>query len=179
MRDLKDYLVRAKDGKPLNPGSPFNIKADSAVLSNFQKQDITKLFTQRTKETGQQISAEALDYIYEQSRGQPWIVNSLFMRATMRILDEHSRETVTIEHIQEAHEQMIQARETHLDALVYRMKNPAVQKVMETLLAGTTDFDLFESEGFRLCLDLGLESPWKTAIPQWQTRYTAKSLPAK
>jgi hypothetical protein len=156
MRDLKDYLVSAKDGNPLNPGSPFNIKADSAVLTNFQKQDIAKLFAQRTEETGQQISAEALDYIYEQSRGQPWIVNSLFMRATMRILDEHSRETVTIEHIQEAREQMIQARETHLDALAYRMKNPAVQKVMETLLAGATDFDLFESEGFRLCLDLGL-----------------------
>jgi hypothetical protein len=156
MRDLKDYLVSVKDGKPLNPGSPFNIKADSAVLSNFQKQDIAKLFAQRTEETGQQISDEALDYIYEQSRGQPWIVNSLFMRATMRILDENSRETVTIEHIQEARAQMIQARETHLDALAYLMKNPAVQKVMETLLSGATDFDLFESEGFRLCLDLGL-----------------------
>jgi hypothetical protein len=24
MRDLKDYLVQSKDGKPLNPGSPFN-----------------------------------------------------------------------------------------------------------------------------------------------------------
>jgi hypothetical protein len=158
MRDLKDYLVSAKDGKPLNPGSPFNIKADSAVLSNFQKQDIAKLFAQRTGEIGQQISAGALDYVYEQSGGQPWIVNSLFMRATMRVLDENSRETVTIEHIQEARGQMIQARETHLDALAYRMKNPAVQKVMETLLSGATDFDLFESEGFRLCLDLGLVS---------------------
>ncbi|AEF81710.1 hypothetical protein [Leadbettera azotonutricia] len=26
MRDIKDYLTAAKDGTPVNPGSPFNIK---------------------------------------------------------------------------------------------------------------------------------------------------------
>ncbi|MDR0392373.1 MAG: hypothetical protein LBH59_10735, partial [Planctomycetaceae bacterium] len=82
MRDLKDYIIRAKDGKPVNPGSPFNIKADSATLSNFSKNDVDKLFAQRTEETGQQITRDALDYVYEQSKGQPWIVNSLFARAT-------------------------------------------------------------------------------------------------
>ncbi|MDR3122558.1 MAG: ATP-binding protein, partial [Treponema sp.] len=85
MRDLKDYITAAKGGVPVNPGSPFNVKADSAVLSNFHQEDIARLFAQRTAETGQQITAEALDYVYEQSRGQPWIVNSLFMRATMRV----------------------------------------------------------------------------------------------
>ncbi|MDR3304140.1 MAG: ATP-binding protein, partial [Treponema sp.] len=40
MRDLKDYLVSAKDGKPVNPGSPFNIKEDSAEISNFTQEDI-------------------------------------------------------------------------------------------------------------------------------------------
>ncbi|MDR3171422.1 MAG: ATP-binding protein, partial [Treponema sp.] len=102
MRDLKDYLVSAKDGKPVNRGSPFNIKEDSAVLSNFTQEDIVRLFAQRTAETGQQITEEALDYVYEQSKGQPWIVNSLFKRATMRILDENSNETVTIDHIRQA-----------------------------------------------------------------------------
>ncbi|MDR3145084.1 MAG: ATP-binding protein, partial [Treponema sp.] len=33
MRDLKDYITAAKGGVPVNPGSPFNVKADSAVLS--------------------------------------------------------------------------------------------------------------------------------------------------
>ncbi|MDR3342706.1 MAG: hypothetical protein LBT14_07965 [Treponema sp.] len=60
MRDLKDYLVSAKDGKPVNRGSPFNIKEDSAVLSNFSQEDITHLFAQRTVETGQEITKEAL-----------------------------------------------------------------------------------------------------------------------
>ncbi|MDR0876600.1 MAG: PD-(D/E)XK nuclease domain-containing protein [Treponema sp.] len=156
MRDLKDYSTAAKDGIAPNPGSPFNIKEDSAVLSNFQKDDIAKLFAQRTQETGQQITSEALDYVFDQSLGQPWIVNSLFMRATMRILDEDSRETVTIEHIREAREQMILARETHLDSLAVRMENPQVRKVMETLIAGESDPALTEGEGFRICIDLGL-----------------------
>jgi hypothetical protein len=153
---LKSWMQEINNGKPINPDSPFNIKADSAELSNFTKNDIARLFAQRTEETGQQISEEALDYAYEQSKGQPWIVNSLFMHATMRILDENSRETVTIDHIRQAREQMILAWETHLDALAFRMEHHAIQKVMETLMAGTVDFDLPKSEGFRQCMDLGL-----------------------
>jgi hypothetical protein len=156
MRDLKDYVTAAKDGLPVNPGSPFNIKEDSAFLSNFQREDIGRLFAQRTEETGQEIAAEALEYVYEQSRGQPWIVNSLFQRATMRVLNEDSAERVTIDHIQEARKQMILSRETHLDALAYRLEDPGVRKVMETLITGEPDTRLASGEAFRLCLDLGL-----------------------
>jgi hypothetical protein len=156
MRDLKDYITAAKDGNAPNPGSPFNIKADSALLSNFKKEDIAKLFSLRTEETGQQITPEALEYIYEQSKGQPWIVNSLFMRATMRILDEESTETVTIAHIREAREQMILARETHLDALAHRLNDPQIRSVMESLMTGESNPSLANSEAFRLCMDLGL-----------------------
>jgi hypothetical protein len=156
MRDLKDYITAAKGGIPVNPGSPFNIKEDSALINNFSKTDIERLFAQRTEETGQEITPEALDYVYDQSRGQPWIVNSLFKRATMRILDEDSRETVSLAHIREAREQMILARETHLDALAYRMEDSRIRRVLETLMSGASDVTLTESEGFRLCLDLGL-----------------------
>ena len=120
MRDLKDYITAAKDGVAPNPGSPFNIKEDSAILSNFSKPDIEKLFYQRTEETSQTINSDALDYVYEQSCGQPWIVNSLFKRATMHVLQEDDYSTVTLAHVIEAREQMVFARETHLDALVYQ-----------------------------------------------------------
>jgi hypothetical protein len=156
MRDLKDYITAAKGGVAPNPGSPFNIKADSAALANFGREDIDRLFAQRTAETGQGITGEALDYVYDQSRGQPWIVNSLFQRATMRILGEESRETVGLAHIMEAREQMILARETHLDALAYRLEDPRIRKVMETLITGEPDINLASGEAFRLCLDLGL-----------------------
>jgi hypothetical protein len=156
MRDLKDYITASKGGIAPNPGSPFNIKEDSAVLSNFQKEDIIHLFAQRTAENGQQITPEALDYVYEQSKGQPWIVNSLLKRATLRILDQESTETVTLIHIKEAREQMILARETHLDALAERLKEPRIRGVIEPMIIGDTDPELAESDAFRFCLDLGL-----------------------
>ncbi|MDR0667709.1 MAG: PD-(D/E)XK nuclease domain-containing protein [Prevotellaceae bacterium] len=158
MRDLKDYITAAKGGKALNPGSPFNVKEDSAVLTNFTKEDVVHLFAQRTTETGQQITPEALDYVYEQSKGQPWIVNSLFARATLRILDEHSTETVTVKHIEEVRQQMIMARETHLDALAYRLENPDIRALIEKLISGVSDPTLADSETFRICVDLGLVS---------------------
>jgi hypothetical protein len=156
MRDLKDYITASKGGVAPNPGSPFNIKADSAVLSNFHKDDISHLFAQRTAENGQQITQEALDYVYEQSKGQPWIVNSLFKRATMRILSQENTETVTLAHIEEARQQMILARETHLDALAVRLKDPGIRGVIEPIITGEPNPDLAESDAFRLCLDLGL-----------------------
>jgi hypothetical protein len=156
MRDLKDYITSAKGGVAPNPGSPFNIKADSAVLSNFTQIDIENLFAQRTEETGQTINKDALEYVFEQSGGHPWIVNSLFMRATMRILQDDDYSTVKLEHIKEALEQMILARETHLDSLAYRMEDPKIEKLMATLIAGSVDLELAKSEAFRICSDLGL-----------------------
>jgi hypothetical protein len=156
MRDLKDYIIAAKDGKPVNPGSPFNIKADSVLLSNFSKDGVTKLFVQRTTETGQQITQEALDYVYEQSNGQPWIVNSLFMRATLRILDADSMETVTLEHVRQAREQMIEARETHLDSLGTRLRDPRVKSVIQTIITGNNTPLGRMNPDVELTMDLGL-----------------------
>jgi hypothetical protein len=157
MRDLKDYITASKGGVAPNPGSPFNIKEDSAVLSNFQKEDIANLFAQRTAENGQQITQEALDYVFEQSQGQPWIVNSLFKRATMRILDQESIETVELKHVEEAREQMIMARETHLDALGERLKDPRIRRVVEPIIIGDFNPDLGRTNpDVMLAMDLGL-----------------------
>ncbi|MDR3252928.1 MAG: hypothetical protein LBT35_05140, partial [Tannerella sp.] len=112
MRDLKDYITKSKGGVAPNPGSPFNIKEDSAVIGNFSKDDIIKLFAQHTAETGQQITGEALNYVWEQTKGQPWMVNNLFKRATMQVLKSDDYSTVTYEHVFEARQQIIMARET-------------------------------------------------------------------
>jgi len=157
MRDLKDYITAAKDGAAPNPGSPFNVKSDSVLLSNFSKDDAASLFAQRTEETGQRITDEALDYVYEQSRGQPWIVNSLFQRATMRILKRNDYSTVTREHIEQAREQMIQARETHLDSLGARLREPKIKHVVESILVGNNDPEMGRtSPDVELAMDLGL-----------------------
>jgi hypothetical protein len=156
MRDLKDYITAAKDGVPPSPLSPFNIKTDSILLGNFTQDDEKKLFAQRTEETGQQITDEALEYVWEQSQGQPWIINSLFERVTMRIMKRNDYSTVTREHIEQAREQMILARETHLDSLVVRLREPAIRSMVETLFSGASDLQLADSDTFRICMDLGL-----------------------
>jgi hypothetical protein len=157
MKDLKDYITAAKGGVPPNPGSPFNIKADSAILGNFSRENVGQLFAQRTAETGQAITDEALDYVWEQSGGQPWIVNNLFMRATMRVLDDESTETVTKDIIIAARKQMIDGRETHLDSLEYRLKDPRVKRVIEAVFTGDADSPLnVNDHDVQLCLDLGL-----------------------
>jgi hypothetical protein len=159
MRDLKDYITASKGGVAPNPGSPFNIKEDSVVLTNFHKDDIGKLFAQRTAENGQQITQEALDYVYEQSKGQPWIVNSLFKRATMRVLNEDNNETVTIEHIEAARQQMIEARETHLDALGVRLRDPRIKNVIQAIITGENNPQMGRTHpDVELAMDLGLIS---------------------
>jgi hypothetical protein len=51
---------------------------------------------------------------------------------------------------------MILARETHLDALAYRLEDPKIRSIMETLITGEPDPLMAQGESFRLCLDLGL-----------------------
>jgi hypothetical protein len=80
----------------------------------------------------------------------------------MRILDEDSRETVTIDHVMEAREQMIQARETHLDALEVRLRDPKIRRVIESIITGALDTGINRaSPQVQLAMDLGLVS-WTT-----------------
>jgi hypothetical protein len=162
MKDLKDYITAAKGGAEPNPWSPFNIKEDSVLLGNFSSDDVKKLFAQRTEETGQQIAGEALEYVWEQSQGQPWIINSLFKRATMRVLREDNYETVTLEHVMAAREQMILARETHLDSLAARLRDAKIKKIIEPIITGDINPDLGrDTPDVQYAMDMGLVK-WDT-----------------
>jgi hypothetical protein len=77
MRDLRDYLAEAKGGVPVNPGSPFNIKAASLTLRNFTRDEVAELYLQHTEETGQPFTPEAIDRAFWWTGGQPFLVNAL------------------------------------------------------------------------------------------------------
>jgi hypothetical protein len=157
MRDLKDYLVNSKNGMVLNSGSPFNIKQDSATLANFSKQDVIDLFGQHTAECGRLITEEATELVFEQTGGQPWLVNAIYDRC-LNWLNLSETETITASHIQIAREQIIKSRAVHLDSLAARLKDPRVKKIIEPIMVGAIDPTLAESEDFRFCIDLGLVS---------------------
>lgn len=154
MRDLKDYLVTSKDGLPVNPGSPFNIKERSQTLRNFTEEEVQSLLVQHTEVTGQVFDKTAIQSIYRLSMGQPWLVNSLAKECVLN-LATHG-EPITADHVEAAKEALIKSRAVHIDSLAERLKDPRVKRVVQPILAGSIDPELAEGDEFRMCLDLGL-----------------------
>lgn len=134
MRDLRDYLIKSKDGVDLNPGSPFNIKQDSASIANFAREDVLYLISQHEKETGQIFEAEAKDLAYDLAKGQPWLTNALLQKCVWTICPQEEGLPVKVEHLLEAREMLIQERAVHLDSLLERLRG----------------------DDFRFALDMGL-----------------------
>jgi len=172
MRDLRDYLIKSKDGVPINPGSPFNIKEDSASLSNFSREDVHRLIGQHVTEKAQPFETAAIDLIYDLTRGQPWLVNALAKKCVWNLVPEETREPVNAAHVMQAKELLIQERATHLDSLTERLKEARIKRVIETIMAGKTDITLGRADrDVELCFDLGLicwEDGLRIANPIYQ-----------
>ncbi|NIM18139.1 MAG: hypothetical protein GTO45_31595 [Candidatus Aminicenantes bacterium] len=64
--------------------SPFNI-ADQVVLPPFSLKNVFDLYSQYTGETNQPFSEEAVKKVYEETRGQPWLVNRLGTILTVNV----------------------------------------------------------------------------------------------
>ena len=154
MRDLRDYLIKSKDGKDVNPGSPFNIKHDSANIGNFYPEDIRKLARQHTQAAGQQFTDEALELVWEETKGQPWLVNALLLKCIWTICPDG--ETVTTKHIYQAREMLITARAVHLDSLQERLKDPRIKRIVQPVITGQMDITLTDGDDFQLAVDMGL-----------------------
>lgn len=144
LRDVRDYQVAsgAEPGRS-NPASPFNIVTESLRLGDFTADEIAELYDQHTRATGQEFAKDAVDRVFELTQGQPWLVNSL---AFETVLMSRTTQTITTGQVEEAKERLIRKRATHLDALVARLREPRVERVIEPILAGTwpgtdTSFD--------------------------------------
>ena len=153
---MRDYLVTSKDGRLLNPGSPFNIKEDSVTIGNFSQSDIAALTSQHTQATGQDFSQGALEQIFAYSSGQPWLVNALAKECILRIVPTQIGQTVLAEHVDQAKERLIASRATHIDSLNVRLREPRIRKVIQPILTGASDPTMAEGDDFIFCLDLGM-----------------------
>jgi hypothetical protein len=150
MRDLRDYLATASDGRVLNPGSPFNIKQDSITLRSFTAAEVVELLDQHRQDTGQAFLPAAAALIYEQTRGQPFLVNALAARCVASGAGPIGEAEVWA-----AREGLIAARTTHLDSLAVRLEEPRVARVVEAVLMGDRKLTL-RSDDFAYTVDLGL-----------------------
>lgn len=162
MRDVRDYKAAAGGG-PVRMGSssPFNIKAQSLRLSNFSAAEIRELYGQYTAETGQAFTDDALAKAWELTEGQPWLVNAL-AREVVEKIKVPLEQPVTVEHIEQAKERLIRARETHLDSLLARLREDSVRKILEPVIAGEMpQHDPYDDDQ-QYVIDLGLIAPETT-----------------
>ena len=157
VRDVRDYRIHSSSRKEIvTGGSAFNIKAESLTLGDFTEDEVCTLLAQHTNETGQEFTAEAIETIWRQTQGQPWLVNALAYRACPR--DDQGRYgafPVTAESVLQAQEELIVSRETHLDQLADKLQEERVRRVVGPLLSGGDERD-FSARDLEYVRDLGL-----------------------
>lgn len=156
VRDVKDYRIFSEEKQAMVlGGSAFNIKAESLVLSNFSEKEVQKLYQQHTEATGQIFTEEAVAYAFEQTRGQPWLVNALAYQACFRDLRARDQ-PVTKDVLMRAREELILRRDTHLDVLLDRLQEERVVNIIDAILAGKRKPDPFPTNDVKYASDLGL-----------------------
>ena len=158
VRDIRDYRIRSSAGEVIAGGSPFNVAAKSLRMGDFTEAETRALMAQHTEETGQPFSPAALDSVWTQTRGQPWLVNALCAGACFdnKAGRDRSR-TIEVDDVYAAREELILSRRTHLDQLAHKLEEERVRQVVEPILSGgEVQHDGRDLEYVR---DLGLLAP--------------------
>jgi type II secretory pathway predicted ATPase ExeA len=159
LRDIRDYLVQVRsDNESKGLVSRFNIIKDALTLPNFTQDEIGILYRQHTEASGQVFEDKAIEWAWYWSEGQPWLVNALADEAIVKILKMDFGSAITSAIIDEAAENLIKRRDVHIDALLERLKEPRVARVMNAVIAGRSLKASTYDDDHRYCLDLGLVS---------------------
>ena len=137
VRDIRDYRIRSSTGEVIAGGSPFNVAAKSLRMGDFSEAETRALMAQHTGETGQRFSAAALDSVWAQTQGQPWLVNALCAGACFdnKAGRDRSR-AIEVDDVYAAREELIVSRRTHLDQLAHKLEEARVRRVVEPILSG-------------------------------------------
>ena len=158
VRDVRDYRIHQGGGEIITGGSPFNIKAASIRMGNFLQEETKALWLQHTEETGQAFDEVIFTELWEDTFGQPWLVNALGQEVTweLRVNRDRGRK-ISLADYREAREQLIQSRATHLDQLTDKLQEPRVHRVIEAILSGESgDIESIRPDDIEYVADLGL-----------------------
>ncbi len=158
VRDVRDYRMRTDEGKPLiTGGSAFNIKAKSLRLANFSQDEVYTLYQQHTAETGQIFKKQALQMVWDLTQGQPWLANALAYEVCFEVKSGRDRsKPINAVMIEQAKENLILRRETHLDQLMDKLKEKRVRQVIEPILCGQAAPGILPEDDVLYVYDLGL-----------------------
>ncbi|MBK5969241.1 MULTISPECIES: AAA family ATPase [Thiorhodovibrio] len=158
VRDVRDYRLEQDGAQVITGGSAFNIKAVSLRMGDFTAAETRALWLQHTEATGQVFDEAIFAELWEDSRGQPWLVNALGYEVTWKNRAARDRRhPIGLIDYQAAREQLIQSRATHLDQLSDKLKEPRVHRVLQALLSGEEDrLDNLRMDDQQYVEDLGL-----------------------
>jgi hypothetical protein len=166
MLNIRDYKAKIRpESATLDSTSPFNIVAKALTLADFSRNDIKNLYRQHTVETGQIFEDSAVERAWYWSEGQPWLVNALANQAVVDILKCDYAASITSEHIDQAANNLMKIRDTHIDSLMARLHEPRVKRFIEPMLSLSKsntikhkfkDSSELLSNDLQYCLDLGL-----------------------
>jgi len=159
VRDVRDYRIHSGTGKEIiTGGSAFNIKAKSLRMGDFVKKEVDLLLQQHTHETGQAFTPDAVSCIWHLSQGQPWLVNALAYEACFEMKDGRDRtRPIDKAMVDQAKENLILRRETHLDQLGDKLRESRVQRVIEGVLSGRAEVaGNLPEDDIQYVTDLGL-----------------------
>ena len=169
VRDVRDYRIRSSaENAVIAGGSAFNIKAESLRLGDFTEAEVSALLDQHTRETGQPFTPEALQTVWRQTQGQPWLVNALCRRTCFDDARGRDRSrAIAAADVFGAQEHLILSRQVHLDQLADKLREDRVRRVVEPLLSGGHEW-AFSDRDLEYVRDLGLiarDAPPRIANP--------------
>lgn len=158
VRDVRDYRIHSDVEKTvITGGGAFNIKAKSLRLGNFDRGEIESLYRQHTDETGQKFHGNIFPLVWDLTEGQPWLVNALAYETCFEIKEGRDRKKeITVEMINQAKENLILRRETHLHQLTDKLGEERVRRVLVPILAGSKEAKKIPEDDVDYVSDLGL-----------------------
>jgi len=157
MRNIRDYKAKIRENREtLGTTSPFNVIKQSLNLRNFTKDEVGKLYQQHTAETGQIFEETATELAFEQTQGQPWLVNAIACEIVEQQLKKDYSKPITAAMVSEAINTIILRRDVHIDQLLDKLKEERVQKVVEPMIMGESTQLERMSDDFNYVKDLGL-----------------------
>jgi hypothetical protein len=124
------------------------------TIKNFTIEQVWELYLQHTSDTGQVFEKEAVEFIYKQTQGQPWLINAIAREVIQKLLDWDYTKPVTKALAEQAIHNIIIRRDTHIDQLLEKLKEPRVRSVVEPLLLG--EYIDASTEEFSYVSDLGI-----------------------
>ena len=157
MLNVRDYKAQIRpDGESLGQISPFNIISKDLMLRNFTEAEVRALYAQHTEATGQAFAPGAVETVMDFTGGQPWLVNALARECVEEIHRDDPGTPVTVADVEAAKEEIIRRRDTHVDSLMERLREPRVRRIVEPVILGGEQPVSRNDEDWRFVTDLGL-----------------------